>query len=65
MESTTRHTNERMEEEICHTSGGGGGENIEAENGEDPRRHYKYHFAGLKYLRLKETVATDTFFPSV
>jgi hypothetical protein len=39
--------------------------NIEAENREDPRKHYKYRFPGLRYPRQKETVATDTFFPSV
>eukprot|EP00957_Ditylum_brightwellii_P188860 14376047-Ditylum_brightwellii.AAC.1 len=29
--------------------------NIEAENKEDPRKHYKYHFPGLRYPRQKET----------
>eukprot|EP00957_Ditylum_brightwellii_P160867 12248199-Ditylum_brightwellii.AAC.1 len=39
--------------------------NIEAENREDPKKHYKFCFPGLRYPRQKETVATDTFFPSV
>eukprot|EP00957_Ditylum_brightwellii_P023218 1752261-Ditylum_brightwellii.AAC.1 len=39
--------------------------NIEDKNREDPRKHYKYRFPGLRYPRQKEMVATDTFFPSI
>eukprot|EP00957_Ditylum_brightwellii_P019850 1497934-Ditylum_brightwellii.AAC.1 len=39
--------------------------NIKAKNREEPRKHYKYHFPGLQYPRQKETVATDTLFPSI
>eukprot|EP00957_Ditylum_brightwellii_P140635 10713595-Ditylum_brightwellii.AAC.1 len=38
--------------------------NIESENRQDPRRHYKYQFPGICLPRQRETVASDTFFPS-
>eukprot|EP00957_Ditylum_brightwellii_P052210 3958960-Ditylum_brightwellii.AAC.1 len=37
--------------------------NIDAENRQDPRRHYKYRFPGICYPRQREVVASDTFFP--
>eukprot|EP00957_Ditylum_brightwellii_P050520 3831855-Ditylum_brightwellii.AAC.1 len=39
--------------------------NVEAKNRQDPRMHYKYRFPGIRYPRQRETVALDTFFPSV
>eukprot|EP00957_Ditylum_brightwellii_P019496 1470882-Ditylum_brightwellii.AAC.1 len=39
--------------------------NAEAENRQDPRKHYMYRFPGIRYPRQRETVASDTFFPSV
>ena len=37
----------------------------ESENRQDPRRHLKSRTPGLRYPRQHETVASDTFFPSV
>ena len=37
----------------------------ECENREDPRRHLKARTPGIRYPRQHETVASDTFFPSV
>ena len=37
----------------------------EAENRQDPRRHLKSRMPGLRLPRQSETVASDTFFPSV
>eukprot|EP00957_Ditylum_brightwellii_P086439 6576534-Ditylum_brightwellii.AAC.1 len=39
--------------------------NVKLENRQDPRRHYKYWFPGICHPRQMETVASDTFFPSV
>eukprot|EP00957_Ditylum_brightwellii_P197875 15074367-Ditylum_brightwellii.AAC.1 len=39
--------------------------NVEAENRQDPRKYYKYRFPGIRCPRQRETVASDTFFPSV
>eukprot|EP00957_Ditylum_brightwellii_P011816 891034-Ditylum_brightwellii.AAC.1 len=39
--------------------------NVESEKRQDCRRHYKYRFPGLRLPRQRETVASDTFFPSV
>eukprot|EP00957_Ditylum_brightwellii_P192357 14643328-Ditylum_brightwellii.AAC.1 len=36
-----------------------------SENRQDPKRHFKYRFPGLRYPRLKEPVASDMFFPSI
>ena len=36
---------------------------MEEENIQEPRRHYRYIFPGLRYHRKIETVASDTFFP--
>eukprot|EP00957_Ditylum_brightwellii_P012773 965662-Ditylum_brightwellii.AAC.1 len=38
---------------------------IEAENCQDPRRHFRCRFPGLRLPRQHETVASDTFFPSL
>eukprot|EP00957_Ditylum_brightwellii_P094410 7189035-Ditylum_brightwellii.AAC.1 len=34
-------------------------------NRQDPRQHFKYRFPGIRYPRKTETVASDTFFPTV
>ena len=39
--------------------------NCPGENRDVPQRHYKSRFPGLRYPRLREGVATDTFFPSL
>eukprot|EP00957_Ditylum_brightwellii_P006329 480075-Ditylum_brightwellii.AAC.1 len=39
--------------------------NIETEDRQDPRRHYKYWFPGIRLPRQRETVASGTFFLSV
>ena len=39
--------------------------NLEAENRQDPRRHFRWCAPGLRVPRLNEEVASDTFFPSV
>ena len=38
--------------------------NCPGETRDNPVRHYKSRFPGLRYPRLREGVATDTFFPS-
>ena len=40
-------------------------ENVEIENRDDLRGHHQSRFPGFIFNRLKETVAMDTFFPSV
>ena len=37
---------------------------VEVENRQDPQKHYKSRFPGLRLPRQCETVALDTFFPS-
>ena len=39
--------------------------NCPGKNRDVPQRHYKSIFPGLRYPRLREGVATYTFFPSV
>eukprot|EP00957_Ditylum_brightwellii_P077546 5892722-Ditylum_brightwellii.AAC.1 len=39
--------------------------NVEVENTQDPRQHFKYRFPGIRYPRQTETVALDTFSPTV
>eukprot|EP00957_Ditylum_brightwellii_P161155 12270710-Ditylum_brightwellii.AAC.1 len=39
--------------------------NVEMENRQDPHQHFKYRFSGIRYPRQTETVASDTFFPTV
>eukprot|EP00957_Ditylum_brightwellii_P072428 5504163-Ditylum_brightwellii.AAC.1 len=39
--------------------------NVEVENRQDPRQNFKYRFPGIRYPRQTETVASDTFFPTV
>ena len=36
-----------------------------SESRDDPRRHIRSRAPGLRCLRQKETVATDTLFPSI
>ena len=38
---------------------------VECESRDDPRRHIRSRAPGLRCLRQKETVATDTLFPSI
>eukprot|EP00957_Ditylum_brightwellii_P006146 464814-Ditylum_brightwellii.AAC.2 len=37
--------------------------NVEVENCQDPKQHFKYQFPILRYIRQRESVASDTFFP--
>eukprot|EP00957_Ditylum_brightwellii_P001662 129070-Ditylum_brightwellii.AAC.1 len=39
--------------------------NVEVENRQDPHRHFKYRFPGIRYPRQTETVALETFFLTV
>eukprot|EP00957_Ditylum_brightwellii_P086519 6582774-Ditylum_brightwellii.AAC.1 len=39
--------------------------NVEVENRQDPRQHFKYRFPGIRYPRQTETVVLDTFFPTL
>ena len=39
-------------------------QHVECENREDPRRHLKSRFPGLRLKRQREEVHSDTFFPS-
>ena len=38
---------------------------VECESRDDPRRYIRSRVPGLRCLRQKETVATDTLFPSI
>ena len=38
---------------------------VECESRDDPRRHIRSRAPGLRCLRQKETVTTDTLFPSM
>ena len=38
---------------------------VKAERRQDPQKHYKSRFPGLRLPRQNESVASDTFFPSV
>ena len=38
---------------------------LECESRDDPRRHIRSRAPGLRCLRQKETVATDSLFPSI
>ena len=39
--------------------------NVECENRQNPRHHYKSRFPALRLKRQNEMVASDTFFPSI
>eukprot|EP00957_Ditylum_brightwellii_P033969 2572918-Ditylum_brightwellii.AAC.1 len=39
--------------------------NVEMENRQDLRQHFKYRIPGIRYPRQIETVASDIFFPTM
>eukprot|EP00957_Ditylum_brightwellii_P022316 1684378-Ditylum_brightwellii.AAC.1 len=39
--------------------------NVKMENRQDLHQHFKYRFLGIRYPRQTETVASNTFFPTV